>query len=343
MNRRASANSRSGIVLVAVLLLIAVLAVIIVEFNYESRIRLHLADNYRRATQALNCAEAGIAISMAALRKSDNLLADYKLRPLLFGQTQIPFDDGSCTISITDESGKIDINAFKTSENRIMRQRVEQMLRLIDLLNQQYEQDSPISYSLVPAIFVWVDFDDDVTVLPFVQKENSGAENSYYQNLADPYSCKNTPFDMLSELLLVKGMTEEIFHGRAGDEEKGLGPIQGMQQFLTIYGDGRININEAPATVIQSLSDRISRRLANNIAEQRKVEPYQSVDQLQEVPGMTSEIYQSVQGLVTVKPKDRYYTVTATGVAGPFVRKIRLVVRKDGQTAQVIPVLRREL
>jgi len=343
MIQNSSKNSRPGIALVAVLLTIAVLAVIIVEFNYESRIKLHLADNFQLAAKALSCAEAGIAISMAALRQNNDILSDEKLSPFFSGMVRVPVEDGHCTISIADESGRININALSAPAGQLGRRRVDQMLRLVDLLNYQYGESSPVSYSLIPAMIDWVDSDDDVTLLSFVTRENAGVENDYYQDLPDPYPCKNAPFDVLNELLLVKGMTIEIFQGRPGNESKGIEPVDGIQRFLTVYGDGKININEASTTVIQSLSDSIDYALAQNIVEQRKFSRYQSIGQLQKIPGMTPEAYSAIRGSVTVRSKSRYYTATVTGVSGQFVRKIQVVLRKNEDTAQVAAVLRHEL
>jgi len=336
-------NKERGFVLVAVLLIIAVLVAIIVEFNYESRVKLHLSDNFRYSSKALNYAEAGLAIAMATLKQNDNILYDERFSPLFLGKVQIPVESGYCTIFVNDESGKININTLKTSNGKIVRSRVDQMLKLIDLLNYQYQEQSPISYSLIPAIIDWVDYDDEVTFLPFIQRENEGAENDYYEDLIDPYSCKNAPFDTLNELLLVKGMTTEIFYGRAGDESKNIEPVDGIQQLLTIHGDGKININEASPMVIQSLSDEMSFGLMQNIIEQRNIRRYGSVGQLQNVPGMTPQVYESIRELITVKPKGRYYNVTVTGVAGQFVRKVQIVLRKDSSTAQIETILRKEL
>jgi len=340
---KSTKNKERGFVLVTVLLIIAVLVAIIVEFNYESRVKLHLSDNFRYSSKALNYAEAGLAIAMATLKQNDNILYDERFSPLFLGKVQIPVESGYCTIFVNDESGKINVNTLKTSNGKIVRSRVDQMLKLIDLLNYQYQEQSPISYSLIPAIIDWVDYDDEVTFLPFIQRENEGAENDYYEDLIDPYSCKNAPFDTLNELLLVKGMTTETFYGRAGDESKNIEPVDGIQQLLTIHGDGKININEASPMVIQSLSDEMSFGLMQNIIEQRNIRRYGSVGQLQNVPGMTPQVYESIRELITVKPKGRYYNVTVTGVAGQFVRKVQIVLRKDSSTAQIETILRKEL
>ena len=339
---KSAKNEKSGMVFVATLLLIMVLAVIILEFNHESRIKLHLADNFHNTVKALSCAEAGVEISMAILRQNDNILADKKLVSFVSGMVQIPVDGGYCTLSIADESGKININALRASSGQLVRSRIDQMLRLIDLLNDQFEEHSPISYALIPAIIDWVDLDDDVTTLSFVRGENSGAENDYYQDLQDSYPCKNAPFDVLGELLSVRGMTKEIFHGRAGKESEGIKPTDGIKRFLTVYGDAKININEASPMVIQSLSEKIDSALAQNIVEQRRRSPYENVRQLQEISGMTPEIYGAIRGLITVRPTNRYHTVTITGVSGQFIRKIQIVVTKDRDTSQVRAIWRRE-
>jgi len=338
-----STNKERGFVLIAVLLIIAVLVTIILEFNYESRLKLHLSDNFRYASKALNYAEAGLSIAKAMLKQNENMLYDERYSPLFSGGVKIPVESGYCTIFVNDESGKININSLKTSDGKIVRSRVDNMLKLIDLLNNQYQEKSPISYSLVPAIIDWVDYDDEVTFLPFVKRENEGAESKYYKDLIVPYSCKNAPFDTLNELLLVKGMTTEIFYGRAGDKTKNIKSVDGIQRFLTIYGDGKININEASPMVILSLSDKMSFGLAQNIVGQRKIKRYGSVGQLQNVPGMTPQVYESIRELITVKPKGRYYNVTVTGVAGQFIRKVQIVLRKDSSAARIETILRKEL
>ena len=336
-------NKDRGFVLIAVLLIISVLVTIILEFNYESRMKLHLSDNLHNASKALNYAEAGISIAIASLKQNANILSDERFVPLFSGSVEIPVETGYCTIIISDESGKINVNALKTSEDEIVRHRVDQMLKLIDLMNYQHEEQPPVSYSLIPAIIDWVDYDDEVTYLPFIKRDNEGAENTYYVDLIDPYKCKNAPFETLSELLLVKGMTPAIFYGHTGDETRNVESVDGIHQYLTIYGDGKININEASPMVILSLSDNMSPSLARSIIEHRKIERFVSVGQLLNVPGMTPQVYESIRELITVKPKDRYYNVTVTGVSGQFIRKIQIVLRSNNSTARIETILRIEL
>ncbi len=50
---------------------------------------------------------------------------------------------------------------------------------------------------------------------------------------------KDRPFKVLEELLLVEGMTDEVF--------------QALQPFITIYTDGKVNLNTAPQEVLKAL------------------------------------------------------------------------------------------
>ena len=116
--------------------------------------------------------------------------------------------------------------------------------------------------------------------------------------------------------------------------------MDGIGQFLTIYGDGKININEASVMVLRSLSEQISLALAQNIIEQRKLNRFSSIEQLQQTQGMTPEIYNSIRGLITVKPEKTYYTVTSTGISGQLEQQVTVVLRKN-ETTSAIDVLAR--
>lgn len=78
-----------------------------------------------------------------------------------------------------------------------------------------------------------------------------GAENRYYQSLRTPRQCKNAPLETLDELLAIKGFSPRNYWRlvREADEEHPPGWIN----FLTCCGDGRVNINTAPRSVLNTL------------------------------------------------------------------------------------------
>ncbi|MFA5500042.1 MAG: hypothetical protein WC404_03065 [Candidatus Omnitrophota bacterium] len=66
-----------------------------------------------------------------------------------------------------------------------------------------------------------------------------GASDDYYRSLTPPYECKHADFSVIEELMLVKGVTPQLF--------------ESIKDCVTVYGDdGKININTATRRVMLS-------------------------------------------------------------------------------------------
>ena len=94
--------------------------------------------------------------------------------------------------------------------------------------------DAAAASETAASIVDWRDPNDDVDVL------TGGAEGSYYRALSEPYPCHNGDFQSLNELLLVKGISRELFWKIA--------------PHLTLYGTGKVNLNAAGLTVLRILA-----------------------------------------------------------------------------------------
>ncbi len=105
---------------------------------------------------------------------------------------QVDFEqNGFCRVMIMPESGRIDIN--KTPDTIIR--------NLLTVLGVSAEETDII----VDSLEDWRDPDSLVRL--------HGAEKEYYQSLPVPYKARNGDFESIEELLLVRGMTSEIFYG----------------------------------------------------------------------------------------------------------------------------------
>lgn len=146
--------------------------------------------------------------------------------------------EGQVWWRLTDESAKININLISS-----------------DVLSRIEGMDQ----AAVASILDWIDEDD----IP----NPDGAENEYYASLSPSYRCKNKPFESLEELAFVKGITAEIYFGTRQAESfedlsdvtmeqdhtaEGEGTV-GLSELLTIYGDGKININTVLPDVLKTL------------------------------------------------------------------------------------------
>lgn len=328
MKIKRAKTKRQGFVVIVVLCMIICMAVLLVGFNYQSRTNLHAVGDFQKSAQALNYAKAGLNIAIAAIKAPDDINAGKTSTNLFWDEQTFNIDEGNCFVTITEENAKLNINLLKDKNGRPDRIRIDQVLRLIDLLNKEEGGYTHIGYGLVPAIIDWTDSDDNVTHLPFIKFENTGEESGYYNNLETPYECRNGPIETTEELLLVKGITPDVF--------------ERIRDFITVYGDGKININHASKHVIESLSEKMDAALAQIIIDRRKFRPFEGIAELRDVPGMTEGIYNTINKTVTVSPADQYCHVISRGNAGNQSSTVEAILRKNMKTKNVEIILYKE-
>jgi len=184
--RRANAmRGQRGVALILVMWVIALMAVLLGSFaliarteNLESR---HLYD----ATAARYDAIAGLELAIFNLRNPDmtqRWVADG--RPY-----EVPYEGASVQVTITNESGKIDINAADSAT-------------LVTLF-QSVGVDLATADALSDAIQDWRDAVNQV--------RPHGAEAPQYAAAGLDYGPTNLPFRTVSEVQQVLGMNYEIF------------------------------------------------------------------------------------------------------------------------------------
>jgi general secretion pathway protein K len=187
------------------------------------------------------------------------------------------------------------------------------------LLGQpEFGLDERKAAEIVDAIKDWIDTDEQVT--------GYGAESSYYASLDSPYQAKNAPFDCIEELLMVKGVTKEIF---IGTKEK-----PALAGYVTADSDGLININTAPKMVLRALSAAISAELADRMDEYRREEgnDLSTPQWYKQVPGMADvTIPQEL-----IKVKSNYFKIISVGKMKNMSQGLSGVVKRSGQTVQII-------
>ncbi|HVF35774.1 MAG TPA: hypothetical protein VND91_10670 [Candidatus Saccharimonadia bacterium] len=223
-------TGQRGIAFVIVLWVMALLAVLLGSFvviarteNLQTR---HLFDT----TQARYAAEAGISRASYELRRSDPLA-----RWVPDGRVyELEFDGAKIKVEITDESGKIDINAADE-------------ITLLALFQTIGALEAADAQKLVDAVMDFRDPDD--LVRPY------GAEDDDYEAAGLAYGALDQNFAMPEELQQVIGMSYELF-------EK-------LEPHITTFGlTNRPNPAFASATVLQTLPG-ITPDLATQIVQQR--------------------------------------------------------------------------
>ncbi|MFY9397168.1 MAG: type II secretion system minor pseudopilin GspK [Desulfomonilia bacterium] len=231
-------RDRSGMVLLIVLATVALFAAMVIDFSAEEGLDIELAYNFRDSVQARYLADAGIEAARVMLKDDDpaydsqdeewGSFSEYALAAASY------LEGPSFSGTLTDECGKIDLNAMTIPGERLYREaQLKNLFELLEIDIPEAELDE-----LVRSIKDWLDTDDE--------PEFGGAESDYYLSLDPPYVCKNGPFDTPEEILLVKGMKPEYYYGTED--------YQGIRDYVTVGTGGKININTASAVVLMSMS-----------------------------------------------------------------------------------------
>jgi general secretion pathway protein K len=307
-----SRASQQGIALIIVMISIMVLTVLAAGFAYSMKVETKLARNANSEAELEWLGRSGVEYARWVLANSmasptqpyDSLDQPWATGSGWLGPTnspiaevQNPFTLGSGTVTwkIVDLERKFNINAPEP----ILQQVLPQGLTLMGV--------SPGDATpIVNSILDWIDLDDQTHV--------EGAETDYYQGLDPPYTAKNGPIDDISELLLIKGMTPQIYYGvsatnyqpsyfsqqrnRFGRSAAALpGGAVGMTDLFTPLSDGKININTASAEVLQ-LIPGVDPIVAEAIVSGRSGEddgshlmgPYRTVNEVSRMPNIPPEM-----------------------------------------------------
>jgi|GEM_PF-1091161 len=253
-------KNESGAILLISLWILIILSMLAIGLGHQLSLEIKLLHNNLDSVKAFYVAKAGmkraIAERILVLQSQDTIYADSFNQSWLNNEEIFKgakFGDGVYTVEnqqaptlygMSDEQGKININTAS-----------EEVLRI---LFKQFGLIDESASEVIAAIKAWRGDKDSLDM------------DDYYQAQDPPYHCKKSKFDAIEEILLVKGVTPEIFYG-IDTNENGIIDFNevGLKGYITVYGDGTVNINTAPEIVLKAaLGNEI---IANYILEARRV------------------------------------------------------------------------
>ena len=244
-------SNQSGIALMIVLWVLVLLMALATEFAFSMKMEVNTTRNYKEDTESYYLAKAGINLALAELLKDASFHSIHDEHGWVTGKgkstktpsadeeaptesegvfdivnrTDIELGNGSITYTIIDENGKISINsASKIILNKLL---------AYSGVKEKLEQDT-----ISDSILDWIDSNKNHRL--------NGAEDDYYRTQSPPYLAKNGKIETLSELLKIRGITEEIFYGSQEED----GEYRGIAQFLTVYKYPSINPNTSSEEVL---------------------------------------------------------------------------------------------
>ena len=297
-----------------VLWVLILLSAIAIEFCFAMRTEIKMVRNFKEQTEAHYIALAGLNRAIFELLRNESSPEKKKLLPDENEETAetdsrwrmntdippVPFAAGRFKIHIKNEAGKININ---TADEPLLKM----MLNGFEI----EEQEKSI---IVDSIMDWRDEND-------LHRMN-GAENDYYQSLPEPYDCKNGDFDAIEELLMVRGVTPEIFYG-------------GLREMVTAFqdqgskrgkirrrpskaGGSKICINAASRAMLLSLP-QMTEDLAQSIIDFRKESDFKSMGEVPTLLG--ANVYGAISPYVTLQASPYYQVLSVGGIKGSSTRQ----------------------
>ena len=347
-----------GIALVMVMLVIVVLAVIAGGFAYSMRVETKLARNATFESDLEWLGRSGVELARYVLAQqltvpnepydslnqvwaggpgtTNTVLAEISLSDVELGS-------GRFSVRIVDQERKFNINA---ADEDVLRQ----ALMLVGV-------DAGETATISDSILDWRDTDDDPRL--------SGAESDYYLAMDPPYVAKNGPIDDLSELLLIQGVTPQVYWGYASSNlppqyridlppasfGASLGQLHaqtnyavGLADIFTTISFRTININTASRATLQMIPG-VDEVVADGIIAQRAGPdgmdgtdddiPFQSVGELVNVPGLTQPVVAQLGRYAGVRSLS--FEVHVDVQIGGLQREyVALLFRRDPQNVQVL-------
>lgn len=304
MKVKNKAGGEAGFALLSVLVIIAIITPLVVNQSYKTRVQITGAGYLADKIKSREIAKSGLEAAILALKKDDK---DYDSYLDEWGQfvelsafSSTFFEEGSFSGTITDEEGKLNINRLATTEKR------EQLTRLFEELQ--------IDTDILDGVLDWIDVDSEATLM--------GAEDYYYKSLKNPYNCKDGPMDNIYELRLVKGMTDEVFLGK--------GEAQGLEGFISVYGDKSVNINTAPYEVLLALE--IAPALAREIIAYRETDPIKSPSEIKDF--FDPDFYKDLEKKIKVKSK--FFSIRARGNVRDIYTDVHAFIERNGDKITIL-------
>ena len=357
-----------GIAMIIVMMVILVLSVLAGGFAYSMKVETRLARNTAWEADMEWLGRSGVELGKYCLamhlvtpppesmyaglnqvwaggppNPTNEILAAINMKDVQLGP-------GKFTVTIQDLERKFSLASITEANPGVL----ERALLMVGA-------DSSDIPTIIDSYFDWVDPDHNTHL--------AGAESPFYLAMAAPYYAKNGPVDDIREIMLIKGMSEQIFWGttRVGPKledlrmKRPLSPYleslqnqnQGMMSssgvglydlFVPFHGAGQaVNLNTASREVLevagmdpQMATDIISARSGpDGQAGTEDDIPFLSLNDALGAIGADLTMAAGMQRLFTVQ--SRVFEITVDAEIGNYKR--RFVALVDRRSRADVPTL----
>ncbi|MDH5517090.1 MAG: type II secretion system minor pseudopilin GspK [Gammaproteobacteria bacterium] len=251
---------QKGIALITALLIVALASTAAVSITSQLQLEIRRNSNILHHDQAYIYALAAEDFARYGLKldydnnKTDHLDELWHTIPVAE-----EVEGGTLLATLDDKQGLFNLNNL-ANKRPIDQQRFQRLLSILEL-------DASEKQTITATLTDWLDSDQ-------ISELGYGAEDDYYQGLAEPqrpYLAGNRLLSELSELRLIKGFSKEILQKLRITTQLDTETGEALPAIFTVLPEyTAININTAPAEVIKSLDNKMTDEIVNNIISKRR-------------------------------------------------------------------------
>ena len=302
-------QGESGMALLLVLVVVALLSTLVIEFSFSTLVDLRATETFRDRAKAYYLARGGVEAARTILQEDENKFdhpEEFWGQPLV----NIPVGDGDVSISIRDLTGRLNINYVADNRGNPL----PGYHRFVALCEEVLELDKLEAQQLADSLVYWYNGDKTLTT----------PDDEYYANLKPPYTRRGKKLALLDELRMIRGFERRTF--------------ERLVPYLRVTGDEQINLNTAPAEVLyawqfSAAEDNIEiildRQDIAALIAYRAQFPFQTMQDLEQVEGIGNRWAAAwLHGSIGVT--GTIYRVFSEGRINQVHRQAQAVIRKQG-------------
>ena len=316
-------NKKGGALLISLFILI-ILSIIVGSLAVEMSIEGMLQSNKKKKYKAEILAQSGIDFAKAIIEKQDeaqeleiNDMTEDKddfMKNALFLKRGL---NVLLDLSVTNMGNiKINIQTAETGRNinKLNRNQLIEIFEMANIPSTEWNE-------LVDCLHDWID--------PGDLHRLNGAESDDQFYLDKGYKVKNSFVDSIEELLLIKNWNNDILYGRESDEEGDA--IFGISDLLTVWGDGKVNLNTASTNLLLSYAEYEEWELSNIMQSRMGMD------------GISNTIDDGIRSVEEVnadpnkfKLQSDLLNITSTGISGNIECEIKCIVKLEGTKPYIV-------
>ncbi|MCU0722185.1 MAG: general secretion pathway protein GspK [Planctomycetes bacterium] len=367
-------HRRRGIALILCFLVLTLLSVVVLELVYTAQVERSLARNSRDGLENETAARSGAELAAAILAEEwgtfDSPEAEWARE-----RSGIPAGGAELSFSVADEEGKLNLGLVVHPDEAVRTWARAALRRLLELAREGTDDpEEPSAEAMMEAIVKWGERGEAKEGL------KPGGGGLMQED-------KVRRFLTLRELLFLEGFTESLVFGErktAGEEAKDLRSRAGerglafgdagsleelatsldeeaagaakeavpLADVLTVWGDGKVNLNTAPLPVLQALHPSMTADLVAKLDQKRREIPKPpegagagvppAADELRQIEGFVDTSKTPPVDLATalkdrVKVKSSVFRVRIVVKNERLTQRWEAVVKADGGQAAAAP------